>query len=102
MGNHGSCIVVGCNKKLETIRLVCSDGGVRILHKPVSAAQIMQEFPAHLVCRSDSFYIGQKTPALSPDVQLKPGNRYFILPDHFFSVSVIARIAGFLNSAAGP
>jgi hypothetical protein len=82
MGNHASWLVVG-NKK-ETIQVVCSDGSVRLLHKIVSAGQIMQEFPQHLVCHSRSFYIGQKTPALSPDGQLMLGNRYFILPDHFF------------------
>lgn len=82
MGNHASCVTVGSIK--ETIQLVRSDGSVQILDKPLCAGQIMQGFPQHLVCRSDSFYIGQKTPALSPNGQLKLGNRYFILPDHFF------------------
>lgn len=79
MGNRSS---VGNQK--ETIQVVCSDGTVRILHKTVSAGQILQEFPQHLVCNSRSFYIGQKTPTLSPDDQLKIENRYFILPDRLF------------------
>jgi hypothetical protein len=82
MGNHTSCLKVNNNK--ETIQLVHSDGAVQILHKPLSAAQIVQEFPQYLVCRSDSFYIGQKTPSLSPDDQLNVGNKYFLLPQHFF------------------
>lgn len=82
MGNHVSCVTIGNSK--ETIQLVLSDGTVQILHKPLCAGQIMQGFPQHLVCDSHSFYIGQKTPALSPKGQLKLGNRYFLLPDHFF------------------
>lgn len=82
MGNHASCVTVGNSK--EAIQLVLSDGSVQILHKPLCAGQIMQGFPQHLVCHSHSFYIGQKTSALSPNGQLKLGNRYFLLPDHFF------------------
>lgn len=82
MGNHVSCVTIGNSK--ETIQLVLSDGTVQILHKPLCAGQIMRGFPQHLVCDSHSFYIGQKTPALSPKGQLKLGNRYFLLPDHFF------------------
>lgn len=82
MGNHASCVMVGNSR--ETIQLVLSDGTVQILHKPLCAGQIMQGFPQHLVCHSHSFYIGQKTPALSPNGQLKLGNRYFLLPNHFF------------------
>jgi len=82
MGNHTSCMMVGNNR--ETIQLVCSDGSIRILPESVKASQIMQECPQNLVCHSDSFYIGQKTPALSPNDPLKAGNNYFILPDHFF------------------
>lgn len=77
-----SCVKVGNNQK--TIQLVHSDSTVQILHTPLRAAQIVQEFPQHLVCHSDSFYIGQKTPSLSSDEQLKVGNRYFLLPEHFF------------------
>jgi len=82
MGNYTSCVMVGNNN--ETIQLVCSDGSIRILPKSVKTGQIMQEFPQHLVCYSDSLYIGQKTPSLSPNDRLKAGNNYFLLPDHFF------------------
>jgi len=82
MGNH-ICGLTVCNNT-DTIQLVQSDGTVQILHKPLSAAQIVEEFPQHLVCHSRSFYIGQKTPVLSPNDQLKVGNNYFLLPQHFF------------------
>jgi len=86
MGNHTSCVMVGNNN--ETIQLVRSDGSITIVPKSVKAGQIMQEFPQHLLCCSDSLYIGQKTPSLSPDDQLKAGNHYFLLPDHFFQSPV--------------
>lgn len=82
MGNHTSCVTVGINQ--ETIQLVCSDGTHQNFRKPLSAAQIIEEFPQHLVCHSESFYIGQKTAALSPNDQLKVGSKYFLLPQHFF------------------
>jgi len=82
MGNHICCLTVGNHK--ETIQLVLSDGTVQILHKPLCVAEIIQEFPQHLVCHSDSFYIGKKTPTLSAKEQLKVGNKYFLLTRHFF------------------
>jgi hypothetical protein len=98
MGNHICCLTVGNHK--ETIQLVLSDGTVQILHKPLCVAEIIQEFPQHLVCHSDSFYIGKKTPTLSAKEQLKVGNKYFLLPQTLLSVSLISPIFGFLNIAA--
>ncbi|KAJ1685616.1 hypothetical protein LUZ63_017006 [Rhynchospora breviuscula] len=66
------------------IRLVGSDGRVKVYHRPVSAAELMKEHPSHLICRSDSFFIGQKVPALSAGERLQPGQSYFILPSQFF------------------
>lgn len=68
----------------EPIRLVGSDGRVIVYHRPVSAAELMKEHPCHLICRSDSFFIGQKVPALSAGERLQPGQSYFILPTQFF------------------
>jgi PADRE domain len=68
----------------EPIRLVGSDGRVIVYHQPVSAAELMKEHPCHLICRSDSFFIGQKVPALSAGERLQPGQSYFILPSQFF------------------
>jgi hypothetical protein len=74
----------GHEEEEETIQLVSSDGTVQILQKPLRAGQIIQEFPHHLICHSHSLYIGQKTPALSPNDQLEVGNKYFLLPEQFF------------------
>lgn len=97
MGNHICCLTVGNIK--EIIQLVQSDGTVQILHKPLRVAQIVEEFPEHLVCHSGSLYIGQKTPVLSPDDQLEMGNNYFLLPQHFFhSPLTLLSLASLISS----
>ncbi|KAJ0044472.1 hypothetical protein Pint_05560 [Pistacia integerrima] len=59
----------------------------------------MMEFPKHLVCRSDSFYIGQKIPAMSESDQLQLGHKYFLLPKHCFQ-SVLSFVT--IASLASP
>ncbi|XP_073099741.1 uncharacterized protein [Elaeis guineensis] len=78
--------VVGatCRPSTAPIRLIGSDGRVQVYHRPVAAAELMKEYPLHLVCRSDSFFIGQKVPALAAGEHLQPGHSYFLLPSHFF------------------
>ncbi|KAL0357664.1 UNVERIFIED_CONTAM: hypothetical protein Scaly_1452100 [Sesamum calycinum] len=71
-------------RKEAIIKLVKSDGGVKIYDRPIKAWELMEEFPKHMVCRSDCFYIGQKTPALSHHDRLQPGHNYFLLPANFF------------------
>ncbi|KVH88201.1 Protein of unknown function DUF4228 [Cynara cardunculus var. scolymus] len=52
-----------------------------------------------MVCRSDSFYIGQKIPPLSQHDRLQPGHTYFLLPTRLFhSVLSFVTIASFANS----
>ncbi|KAL8519906.1 hypothetical protein ACS0TY_010731 [Phlomoides rotata] len=71
-------------KAAAVIKLIKSDGGVKIYDRPIKAWELMEEYPKHLVCRSDCFYIGQITPALSDHDRLLPGNNYFLLPANFF------------------
>lgn len=66
------------------IRIIKADGGVMIYERAMSAWELMEEFPKHMVCRSDCFYIGQITPALSHHDRLLPGHNYFLLPANFF------------------
>ncbi|KAJ4973077.1 hypothetical protein NE237_006251 [Protea cynaroides] len=83
----------------SSIKLIKLDGIVKIYHQPIHVSQLMLEFPKHLVCHSDSFYIGQKIPALSEDDLLKPGHKYFLLPKHLFqSVLSFVTIASFASS----
>ncbi|XP_039016892.1 uncharacterized protein LOC120147644 [Hibiscus syriacus] len=85
---------------LSTIKLVNSDGVVKIYDRPINVSDLMAEFPNHMVCRSDSFYIGQKVPPLSVHHQLQLGHDYFLLPKRFFqSVLSFVSIASFANDA---
>ncbi|KAK3228950.1 hypothetical protein Dsin_000831 [Dipteronia sinensis] len=85
---------------IRTIKLVKSDGLVKIYDRPIHVSELMVEFPKHLVCRSDSFYIGQKIPALSESDQLQLGQKYFLLPKHFFqTVLSFVTIASFASSS---
>ncbi|XP_073012965.1 uncharacterized protein [Typha latifolia] len=81
---HLSGVACPSPDRREPVRLVGSDGRVQIYHRPISAAELMREHPRHLICRSDSFYIGQKVPPLSSRDLLQPGHSYFLLPSHFF------------------
>lgn len=66
------------------VRLVGCDGRVRAYAPPVTARQLMQEHPRHLVCRADALLIGEKIPAVAPGEELQPGQAYFLLPAHLF------------------
>ncbi|KAF0897080.1 hypothetical protein E2562_033631 [Oryza meyeriana var. granulata] len=66
------------------VRLVGSDGRVRTYRRPVTARELMQQHPRHLVCRSDALLIGEKIPAVAPGEELQPGHAYFLLPAHLF------------------
>ncbi|KAK6936937.1 PADRE domain [Dillenia turbinata] len=50
----------------------------------------MFEFPDRLVCHADSFFIGQRIPALSIDDQLCAGQTYFILPIDRFACNILS------------
>ncbi|KAM7269377.1 hypothetical protein ACFE04_024874 [Oxalis oulophora] len=83
-------------EQVGPIKLVKSDGLVKIYDRPVEVSELMSEFPKHLVCRSDSFYIGQKIPHLSGAEQLQLGNIYFLLPMQLFqSVLSFVTLASF-------
>ncbi|GAA0153871.1 hypothetical protein LIER_12005 [Lithospermum erythrorhizon] len=119
MGNH-NCIMPTCpfpedtsglkpkspkkprkkSKTRATIKLIRADGIVKIYHQPIKVSELVLEFPKHMVCNSDSFYIGQKIPALSQNDKLKHGNSYFVLPNHLFqSVLSVVSITSFLASS---
>ncbi|KAL5724527.1 hypothetical protein ACHQM5_007775 [Ranunculus cassubicifolius] len=66
------------------VKVIKSDGVVDIYRRPITASELMLQFPKHLVCDSQSFYIGQKIPPLSPSDKLKLGHNYFLLPLQFF------------------
>ncbi|XP_010549313.1 PREDICTED: uncharacterized protein LOC104820537 [Tarenaya hassleriana] len=71
-------------RRRKIIKLVRSDGSFEIYDRPVDASELMRDFPKHMVCRSDSLFIGQRTPSLSESDRLEPGHNYFLLPSSFF------------------
>jgi hypothetical protein len=71
-------------REAAAVRLVGSDGKVRTYRRPVTARELMQQHPRHLVCRSDALLIGEKIPAVAPGEVLEPGHAYFLLPAHLF------------------
>lgn len=81
--------------------VVGSDSGVKVYSRSLAAAELMADFPMHLICNSDSFFIGQQVPVLSETDELKLGQRYFLLPRHFFqSVLSFASIASIAVASA--
>ncbi|RLM58972.1 uncharacterized protein C2845_PM18G08410 [Panicum miliaceum] len=71
-------------KEGKVVRLVGCDGRVRAYPPPVTARELMQQHPRHLVCRADALLIGEKIPAVAPGEELQPGQAYFLLPAHLF------------------
>ncbi|EEF50152.1 uncharacterized protein LOC8285723 [Ricinus communis] len=100
MGNHISCVHIRPEPPAGTVKLIKSDGLVKIYDRPIHVSELLHEYPKHLVCRSDSFYIGQKIPALSENDQLQLGHKYFLLPKHCFqSVLSFVTIASFVTTS---
>ncbi|KAL9678497.1 hypothetical protein QQ045_016341 [Rhodiola kirilowii] len=88
-------------RKKRPIKVITSNGVVRVYTKPIRASKLMVEFPTHLVCRSDSFHIGQKIPSLNPKKKLKRGHNYFLLPKPYFqSTLTFATAAASFATAA--
>ncbi|KAI0513465.1 hypothetical protein KFK09_009487 [Dendrobium nobile] len=88
--------------KSSSVKVIGLDGRVMVYNQRVKAEELMKEHASHLVCRSDSVFIGQKLSALSAADELQMGESYFILPSQFFQsvlsfvtiASSIAKIRG--------
>ncbi|KAK1422405.1 hypothetical protein QVD17_25502 [Tagetes erecta] len=82
----------------KVIKVFKPDGEINLYHKPIMVSEVMTD--EYMVCRSDSFYIGQKIPPLSQHDRLQPGHTYFLLPVHLFhSVLSFVTIASFTSSS---
>ncbi|KAI3731385.1 hypothetical protein L1987_62573 [Smallanthus sonchifolius] len=85
-------------KDTKVIKLFKPDGEINLYHKPIMVSEVMTD--ECMVCRSDSFYIGQKIPPLAQHDRLQPGHTYFLLPSHLFhSVLSFVTIASFTSSS---
>ncbi|XP_066335685.1 uncharacterized protein [Miscanthus floridulus] len=83
-GTAASCFPHPPSPPAKVVRLVGCDGRVRAYTPPVTARELMQEHPRHLVCRADALLIGEKIPAVAAGEELQPGEAYFLLPAHLF------------------
>ncbi|KAL4351779.1 hypothetical protein GQ457_06G034460 [Hibiscus cannabinus] len=100
--NHFSCLHHHNNHRerpRRTLKVINCDGQVKIYDRPVHVAELLNQFPKHMICRSDSFYIGQKIPPLAMDDKLRLGHNYFLLPKQIFQTALsFVTIASFANS----
>ncbi|KAI9114680.1 hypothetical protein K1719_014378 [Acacia pycnantha] len=75
----------------SSIKLVFCGGPTRFLRGKHVAGEVMFEFPEMMVCHADSFFMGFPVPALALDVELMPGQTYFILPIDRFACKVLSQ-----------
>lgn len=76
----GSCLSCRSpNTTFNTIRLVHLNGYVEDFVHPVSVGEIIGEPPYQFLCTASQL-VSAATKPLNPDVQLQPGNIYFVLP----------------------
>lgn len=81
------------------VKVVKWEGGVKRYTGSIKVGEVTMAFPKHMVCRSDSLYIGQKIPSLSDHSLLQPGHTYFLLPSHLFNSALsFVTVASILSS----
>lgn len=91
----GNTMITSCyyhdQKNSSMVKLIFYEGETRVLipsrKNVVVAGEIMMEFPDHMVCHADSFFIGHPIPSLSFNEILMLGETYFVLPLDCFSSS---------------
>ncbi|GLU11933.1 hypothetical protein SLE2022_286510 [Rubroshorea leprosula] len=82
MGNSLRCClgcVLPCGA-LDLIRIVHLNGYVQEINRPVTAADILQANPNHVLSKPCTQGDGRKILILSSDSELKRGSIYFLIP----------------------
>ncbi|KAH7836461.1 hypothetical protein Vadar_001615 [Vaccinium darrowii] len=74
----------------SVVKLIFWEGSTRVLTEKKLAGEIMFEFPDHMVCHADSFFIGRPIPSLSIDDELIKNQTYFVLPLDSFPTNVLS------------
>ncbi|KAI8526032.1 hypothetical protein RHMOL_Rhmol13G0277000 [Rhododendron molle] len=74
----------------SVVKLIFWEGTTRVLTGKKLAGEIMFEFPDHMVCHADSFFIGRPIPSLSIDDELLKNQTYFVLPLDRFPCNVLS------------
>lgn len=86
MGNSLRCClacVLPCGA-LDLIRIVHLNGHVDEITSPVTAGEILQANPNHVLSKPCSQGVVRKILILSPESELKRGSIYFLIPDSSF------------------
>ncbi|KAG8388948.1 hypothetical protein BUALT_Bualt02G0178300 [Buddleja alternifolia] len=90
-----------------TVKLISHGGATRTLAGKHLAGEIMFQFPDHIICHADSFFIGHPIPSLAIDDELITGQTYFLLPldcvtqNCVLSASTLAALGSDPNSNRG-
>ncbi|GMI96922.1 hypothetical protein like AT1G06980 [Hibiscus trionum] len=82
MGNSLRCClacVLPCGA-LDLIRIVHLNGHVEEITRPVTAGEILDANPNHVLSRPSSQGVARKIQVISPESQLKRGGIYFLIP----------------------
>ncbi|KAK8702841.1 hypothetical protein V6N13_021178 [Hibiscus sabdariffa] len=99
MSNHFSCLHHRREQPRRTVKVISCDGRVTVYDRPVHVSELLSQFPKHMICRSDSLYIGRKIPPLSMDDKLRLGHNYFLLPQKAFQSALsFVTVASFANA----
>ncbi|WOL10285.1 hypothetical protein Cni_G19040 [Canna indica] len=77
MGNGASCVSAS---RAAAAKLVRTDGVVCPVETPAGAAEIMMEFPGHVVARADEVARTRRAAPMRADDELRPGAVYLLLP----------------------
>lgn len=83
MGNSLRCCiacVLPCGA-LDLIRIVHLNGYVEEITRPVTAGEILEANPNHVLSKPCSQGVARKILILSPDSELKRGSIYFLIPE---------------------
>uniref|UniRef100_A0A1D1XQ74 Leucine--tRNA ligase n=1 Tax=Anthurium amnicola TaxID=1678845 RepID=A0A1D1XQ74_9ARAE len=99
MGNFLSPCLFRASK--DTVKLVFWGGATRLLSETQLAGKLMFEFPDHIVCHADSFYIGRAVPVLGIQDDLLVGDTYFVIPIDRLPCHVLTA-ASLSTLSAGP
>ncbi|KAM7258303.1 hypothetical protein ACFE04_014044 [Oxalis oulophora] len=86
MGNSLRCClacVLPCGA-LDLIRIVHLNGNVEEFTRPITAGEILEANPNHVLSKPFSQGVVRKIMILSPDSDLKRGTIYFLIPSSSF------------------
>ncbi|XP_078446933.1 DUF4228 domain protein [Wolffia australiana] len=81
MGNAVSpCLLPFAKRSSASVKLIFWGGHVRLLRRSQPAGELLFEFPDHVICPADAFFIGRHVTTLSLDDVLVAGRSYFVIP----------------------